>query len=78
MAFQHTQAKGEPGGGGRGARNALLTLPKGGKKWFADLDGCVEYFPYQYEVSRVVKIRDRKQEGGHQGRGEGGNERDVI
>ena len=38
------RAKEEPGGGEEGAGSAL---PTRGKKRFADLDGCVEYFPYQ-------------------------------
>ena len=37
------RAKEEPGRGEEGAGRAL---PTGGKKWFADLDGCVGYFPY--------------------------------
>ena len=37
------RAKEETRGGEEGAGSAL---PTRGKKQFADLDGCVEYFPY--------------------------------
>ena len=42
--FGMCRAQEEPGGEEGGTGSAL---PTGGKKQFADLDSCVEYFPYQ-------------------------------